>query len=131
MTALLVVVALTGATACGNDDGPARPGVALPDDFPEAQVPLVDGAIQSAERRDDGSWSVTVQAPAGAGDAYDDAVKKLTEAGYVESSRIETGREKGVMMQREDDGATYWVTVGITAAAQGSRNTVLYTVTRT
>ncbi|MFT3660958.1 MAG: hypothetical protein QM809_06060 [Gordonia sp. (in: high G+C Gram-positive bacteria)] len=130
LAALLAVVALTGATACGSDDAAAPPGVALPDDFPSDQVPLVGGTVQSAERTDTGSWSVTVQAPANDGNGYDNAVKKLTDAGYRESSTINTGRERGVMMQRETDEGTYWVTVGISAAAQGGQSTVLYTVTR-
>lgn len=127
---LLALLAATGVAACGNEDEPAPPGVALPEDFPRAQVPLVGGTIQAADRAGDGEWTVTVQAPSNDGNAYDNAVTKLKDAGYEENSPIETQRERGVMLRKSADGDTYWVTVGITAAAQGGANTILYTVTR-
>lgn len=127
---LLALVTLVGATACGGDEEPAGNGVPLPKDFPTAQVPLVDGAVLSAEGSDP-QWQITVQAPANEGNAFDNAVTKLTQDSYVESSRSETTGEKSVLLSRETDGKTYWVTVGISAAASASASTIMYSVTVT
>lgn len=127
---VLALVMLVGATACGSDEAPANEGVPLPKDFPTAQVPLVDGAVLSAEGALP-QWQVTVQAPANEGNAFDNAVTKLTQDSYAESSRSETSGEKSVLLSKESDGSTYWVTVGISAAASASRTTIMYSVTVT
>lgn len=126
---LLAVTVVAGVTACGGDDQPAPQGVPLPKDFPTQQVPLVDGVVQSASKIDD-VWEVKVQVPATESNAFDKASTELTDAGYQESSRTETTREKSVLFSKEADGATYWVTLGISAAAQGRGNLIMYSVTR-
>ncbi len=129
MAVVLVLVALAGITACGHDDKPAHQGVPLPKDFPSKQVPLVDGVVQSATKIDD-VWEVKVQAPATEGNAFDKASSLLTDDGYVESSRTQTSSEVSVLYSKEADGKTYWVTVGISAAAQGKASLIMYSVTR-
>lgn len=126
---MLAITTFVGATACGGDQEAAQPGVALPRDFPVEQVPLVDGVVQTADG-EGSEWQVTVQAPANDGNAFDNAVNRLTADGYAESSRSETSREKSVLLSKEADGKTYWVTVGVSAAAQGSASTIMYSVTR-
>ncbi|MFZ2511672.1 MAG: hypothetical protein WAW85_11380 [Gordonia sp. (in: high G+C Gram-positive bacteria)] len=122
--------ALALVAGCATENAPARSGVPLPKDFPYAHVPLVDGTILAA---DGGSpeWQVTVQAPATDGNAFEAAVQKLKAGGYTESSRSETNSERTVLMQKEADGHTYWVTVGIAAAAAGAASTIMYSVTLT
>ncbi|MCK0438747.1 hypothetical protein MUG78_04515 [Gordonia alkaliphila] len=127
---LAVVVALVAVTGCGGDDAPATEGAALPKDFPTAQVPLVQGAILTADGTSP-EWQVTVQAYADVGDPFTAAVDTLTEAGYAESSRTETDRERSVLLSKEVDGKTYWVTVGQSAASSTAGSTVMYSITLT
>lgn len=125
---LLAAVALTSVTACSSDDQPTT-GVALPKDFPAADVPLIDGTVLSAEGSGN-DWQVKVQAPASAGNGYTNATEKLTGAGYVESSRTDTDREKTVLLYREVNGKTLWVTVGISGSSAGGGATIIYSVSR-
>ncbi len=125
----VAVVALVIVAGCAGDDAPERSGVPLPPDFPHAQVPLIDGAVLSADGGDP-EWQVTVQAPATDGNAFSAAVEQLTAAGYSESSRSETNSEHTVLMQKDVDGTTYWVTVGIAASAAASATTIMYSITR-
>ncbi|MFC0314355.1 hypothetical protein ACFQNE_12775 [Gordonia phosphorivorans] len=127
VTAVLTLLAVTG---CGGDDAPSTEGAALPKDFPTAQVPLVDGTVLTADG-ETSEWQVTVQVRADAGDPFTTAVDELVEAGYAESSRTETDREKSVLLSKEVDGKTYWVTVGLSAASSTAASTVMYSVTLT
>ncbi|GAC56991.1 hypothetical protein GOHSU_14_01580 [Gordonia hirsuta DSM 44140 = NBRC 16056] len=120
----VTVFVLVTLGACGSEEDTG----ALPKDFPVAQVPLIDGAIQSADGGGT-QWQVTVQAPATEANAFEEAVTLLTGAGYTEASRSETGTEKSVVLSKTDDGTTYWVTVGISASASAARTTLLYLVT--
>lgn len=57
---------------------------ALPDGFPEAEIPVLDGEIVSSMYIDEGTasaWSVTVLAPAG-GDPMAEARSALEAAGF-------------------------------------------------
>lgn len=91
---------------------------------------MIDGSILAADGADP-EWQVTVQAPATDGNAFTAAVDGLKASGFTESSRSETNSEHTVLMQKEADGKTYWVTVGIAAAAAGAASTVIYSVTLT
>ena len=125
---LASLFALVMVAGCGGDEAPARDGIALPKDFPHAQVPLIDGAVLSADGSDP-EWQVTVQAPANEGNAFSSAVEKLRADGYAESSRSETNSEQTVLMNKEVDGKTYWVTVGIAASAAAAATTIMYSIT--
>lgn len=120
----VMVFALVTLGACSSEEDTG----ALPKDFPVAQVPLIDGAIQNADGGGS-QWQVTVQAPVTESNAFEDAVNRLTEAGYTEASRSETGTEKSVVLSKTEDGTTYWVTVGISTSASAARTTLLYMVT--
>ena len=118
---------LAGAVACAGDADTGREGVPLPKSFPAKEVPLIDGAIQAADGGEK-EWQVTVQAPATEGDAFTKAVKLLTDAGYTESSRTENPQEHSVLLMKEVDRKTYWVTVGVSATAAAGPTAILYQV---
>ncbi|MFT3716713.1 MAG: hypothetical protein QM774_12445 [Gordonia sp. (in: high G+C Gram-positive bacteria)] len=127
LSLLMGALVLAGAVACAGDKDAGRGGVPLPKDFPSQQVPLIDGAVLSA----DGSsptWSVTVQAQGADGNAYQNAVKALTDAGYTESSRTENPQEHSVLLYKEDDRKTYWVNVGVSATAAAATTSIIYSV---
>lgn len=131
LVATLLVVLCAGAAlvACGSDDEPERQGVSLPSDFPESAVPLVDGALMAAS----GSapkWQVTVQANAADGNSLENAVRKLTDAGFEESSRSDGTAAKNVLLSKDDDGKQLWVNVGLSADAAAGGSTVIYQVSR-
>ena len=130
--ALLAVVAgVAVLTACGSDDTTSdRAGVELPTDFPSGDVPLVEGALLAASGKD-GTWSVTVQAGAADGNALVNATKKLTDDGFVESSRTGDTANQTVTLSRAVDGGTIWVNVGISADASSGPSTVFYQVAKT
>ncbi len=127
---LLATLALAGLAGCSSGADSTENGVALPKDFPVSDVPMIDGTRLSVDGGD-GNWQVKVQAPASAGDGFTNAVDRLKESGYVESSRTDTDREKSVLLYRETGGTTLWVTVGISGSSSGGAGTVIYSVTRT
>lgn len=126
--ALACIVLVSG---CGGDDTRSTDGldsVALPSDFPTGQVPLLDGRVLTANGTRADGWSVTVQGRPDVGNALDAAVKKLTSAGYAESSRTTEGGQRVVMLSRKDGATTYWVQVGATPQAAGGPNSVFFQV---
>lgn len=126
---LLGALVVAGAAGCSADTDSTGSGVALPKDFPASDVPMIDGTRLAVDAGD-GTWQVKVQAPPRDGDGFTNAVDKLKESGYVESSRTDTDREKSVLLYRETGGRTLWVTVGISGSAAGGASTVIYSVTR-
>lgn len=127
--ALIILCAGTVLVACGSDDEPAKEGIALPDDFP-SQVELVDGTLLTASGGGT-KWQVTVQAHANDGDPLTNAVKKLTDAGFDESSRVDDPAAKSVLLSKDEDGdKQLWVNVGLSADAAASRSTLIYQVSR-
>ncbi|EGD55001.1 hypothetical protein [Gordonia neofelifaecis] len=126
--ALIMVCASTFLMACGSDDEPTRPGVALPSDFPESDVPLVDGAVLTASGESP-KWQVTVQAKASDGNALTNAVTELTDAGFEESSRVDDPQSKSVLLSKDVDGKQIWVNVGSSPTASAGASTLIYQVT--
>lgn len=81
--AVLTAGALLLSAACGDEPAQPSTSVTLPASFPKADVPLVDGNLIDAGERAQGPttvYNVTVQAKPG---GYDEAKKKLTDAGYL------------------------------------------------
>ena len=129
-TAVLIILC-AGAVlvACGSDDEAETEGVALPGDFP-SQVELVDGAVLAASGSEP-RWQVTVQARASDGNPLTAAVKKLTDAGFAESSRVDESAARSVLLSKDEDGGKQlWVNVGLSADAAAARSTVIYQVSR-
>lgn len=123
-TMLAVVVALVLA-GCSSTDDTTRDG--LPADFPAAAIPLVDGAVISAQGSGD-HWAVTIQAQATAGNPLEAAVTKLTDASFTESNRQSTDGSTVVTLSAKKDDKTYWVTVGTTPSAATGGTSVFYQV---
>lgn len=127
--ALIALCAGAVLVGCGSDDESTTDGVALPDDFP-SQVQLVDGAVLTASGSSP-KWQVTVQARASDGNPLENAVKKLTDAGFAESSRVDEPAAKSVLLSKDEDGGKQlWVNVGLSADAAASGSTVIYQVSR-
>ncbi len=131
--AALAVLALFVLAGCGSDDSsPAQPsgpsGVALPDDFPTDQVPLISGAVLSAGGSADEGWNLTVQGPADTTAALDSAVKTLTGGGFKEVQKTTDGGNQVVVLTASKVGKTYTVEVGSVAGAAGGPNSVFYQV---
>ncbi|GAA2056247.1 hypothetical protein GCM10009722_13510 [Williamsia deligens] len=131
--AVLAVCGLLGACGSGSDS-PAGPGspsaLALPSDFPKDDVPVLDGPLLSAGGTADEGWNLTVQGPATATTALDDAVGDLTKAGYKEVQRTTEGGNKVVVLSATKSGTLYTVEVGSVAGAAGGGNSVFYQVSR-
>ncbi|MCP2175336.1 hypothetical protein LX13_001143 [Williamsia maris] len=131
--AVLAVLALFVLAGCGSDDSsPAEPsgpsGVALPDDFPTDQIPLIGGAVLSAGGSADEGWNLTVQGPADTTAALDSAVKTLTDGGFREVQRTTDGGNQVVVVTATKVGKTYTVEVGSVSGAAGGPNSVFYQV---
>ncbi|MDL9946695.1 hypothetical protein QSJ19_14065 [Gordonia sp. ABSL11-1] len=124
--AVLAGIALLAG--CGGGDEDRQDGAALPKDFPAAQVPLVEGAVLSADGTRADGWSATVQGSREAGNVLDAAVTTLTDAGFTESSRSSDGGQRVVILSAKKGGTTYWVQVGTAAGAAGGGQSVFYQV---
>lgn len=129
LAALVVAVAaaMVVLAACGGTQSTAREG--LPADFPSEQVPLIDGPILMSGGSVD-HWDVTVQAPANQGNPIERAVHLLTDAGYQEQGRTTESGQTVVRLSETADGATYWVTLGISPAAAAGATSVFYQVAK-
>lgn len=128
--ALLAAGALAfGAAGCGDDskDAPAAT-VTLPATFPKDDVPIVDGTIIDAGERAQGDvtvFNVTVQA----GDAgYENAKKKLTDAGYL-ALGAGAGGPENASQSAQFSGKGYVVTVSSVQAA-AVPHAVFYSVSK-
>ena len=131
--AVLAVVALFVLAGCGSgDSAPAEPsgpsGVALPDDFPTDQIPLIAGAVLSAGGSAGEGWNLTVQGPANTTAALDSAVKTLTDGGFKQVQKTTDGGNQVVVVTGTKGGKTYTVEVGSVAGAAGGPNSVFYQV---
>lgn len=124
-TVLLALIFGVALLACGSSEPEDR----LPADFPREQVPLLAGTVLSATGDRAEGWSVTVQAEVGEGNVVDDAVSLLTDVGYTEETRTETGDQRVVVLSHRIDDATYWVQVGSAAAAAGGGRSAFYQIT--
>lgn len=103
-------------------------GGKLPEEFPSADIPLIDGDIQGGGRlrtADGDSWTVTLRVPSGADAAAKDAESKLTSAGFeaMLSSSSTSGAGGGFYQK-----APYTVLVGVTS--EGSATVINYTVVK-
>ncbi|MCH5644068.1 MULTISPECIES: hypothetical protein [unclassified Gordonia (in: high G+C Gram-positive bacteria)] len=127
IAAMATAIGVLGA--CGTAEESAPDGVALPGDFPKDQVPLLDGTVLSASGTQEQGWTVTIQGPANGGNQLDVAVKKLTDDGYVESSRNSVGGQMVVILSADKDGTKYVVTVGTSPQAAAGASSVIYQVT--
>ncbi|WP_132992351.1 hypothetical protein [Gordonia zhaorongruii] len=127
---LIAVVGAFALTACGGEEEPDRPGVDLPAGFPTDDVPLIDGAVMAGSG-DDKGWRVTIQASAADGNALENAVKKLVDSGFEESSRAGDNAQRTVLLTKNSDPSTYWVNIGISADAAAGGSSIFYNVTRT
>ncbi|MFT4127900.1 MAG: hypothetical protein QM662_16945 [Gordonia sp. (in: high G+C Gram-positive bacteria)] len=119
------VAVVLACAACADADPPTRAG--LPENFPAAQVPLIDGTVLRADG-DSQQWIVTVQAGAGSGNPLDAAVRALTAAGYAETGRTRTDGQRTVTLWATKDATRYVVTVGVTTGAAGGGQSVFYQV---
>ena len=132
---LVVLVGGFGLVACGGDDGDGGDR-SLPASFPASDVPMVSGAvIESSEKATvpDGpinSWTAAVQASGVDGNPLTAAVELLTDGGYTESSRAGDAGNQTVMLSKDVDSGTLWVSVGVSADAAGGGTTVFYSVER-
>lgn len=131
LLALVLIMLSIGTflTACGDDQPPAPPGAALPGDFPSSAVPLIDGTILTASGKAP-NWQVTMQGNAADGNVLTNAVGKLTDGGYQESSRVDDPQSRSVLLSKDLDGKQYWVNVGLSANAAAGASTVIYQVNR-
>ncbi|NMO04176.1 hypothetical protein HH308_23445 [Gordonia sp. TBRC 11910] len=129
---LLAVCGVLFVSGCGGGDSSSKGDgldvVALPSDFPTSDVPLLDGRVLTANGTKADGWSITVQGKSDVGNALDAAVRKLTDAGFTESSRTTEGGQRVVMLSHKDGSTTYWVQVGATPQAAGGPNSVFYQV---
>ncbi|NLG47242.1 hypothetical protein [Gordonia sp. (in: high G+C Gram-positive bacteria)] len=125
-TALIILCAGTVLVACGSDEEPDDGTVKLPADFP-SQIQVVDGAILTSSGESP-RWQVTIQARAGDGNALTNAVAKLTDEGFTESSRVDEPASKSVLLSKDVDGKQLWVNVGLSADAAAGASTVIYQV---
>ena len=97
---------------------------ALPDGFPEAEIPVLDGEIISSMRLDEGStsaWSVTVLTPAGS-DPMSRATSALEAAGFSTGSSQDLPGMSVVELTTD----VYRVVLG--TIDQGDQMAVQYTV---
>ncbi len=125
--ALVSALLIAGCSDGGQTSAPT--GAALPSDFPSSQVPLVDGTVLTADGNAKDGWGVTVQGTQNGGNVLDAAVKKLTDAGFAESQRTDTGGQAVAVLSGDKDGKTYWVQVGRTTGAAAGGASVFYVVT--
>lgn len=136
LTALVVgvVVVLVGLlTACGSgspSDSATSSTVSLPSDFPRSDVPVLDGPLLSAGGSAADGWDVTVQRPATAATGLDDAVARLTSAGFAEQQRTSEGGGRVVVLTATRSGTRYTVVVGSLVGSAGGPNSVFYQVSR-
>lgn len=128
IVAVLLAFLAVGAllAGCGPDGKKDDSGaVTLPASFPKADVPIVDGnLIAAGERPQNGTtvFNVTVQAKPG---GFDDAKKKLTDAGYL---ALGAGPEGG-SQSAQFSGKGYIVTVS--SVTDGAvPNAVFYLVSK-
>ncbi|MXP23827.1 hypothetical protein GIY30_21040 [Gordonia sp. HNM0687] len=130
LVAVLVAgLALIAVLAGCNGSEEERPaGAALPQDFPVAQVPLVEGTVLTADGTRADGWAVTVQGVAADGNILDSAVTTLTDAGFTESQRTTEGGQRVVILSATKDSTDYWVQVGSTPGAAGGPGSVFYQV---
>jgi hypothetical protein len=131
--AVLGLCGLLGACGSGSGSPSESTGpsaLSLPSDFPRSDVPVLDGPLLSAGGTADEGWNLTVQGPANATTALDDAVRDLTRAGYAEQQRTTDGGNKVVVLTATKSGTRYTVEVGAVAGAAGGGNSVFYQVTR-
>ena len=126
LVAGIALIALLAACSGVEEDRP--PGAALPQDFPVAQVPLVEGTVLTADGTRADGWAGTVQGAAGAGNILDAAVSTLTDAGFTESQRTTEGGQRVVVLSATKDATDYWVQVGSTPGAAGGPGSVFYQV---
>ncbi|MGB3303633.1 hypothetical protein [Gordonia sp. (in: high G+C Gram-positive bacteria)] len=129
LVALIVMCIGSVLAACGDDKQAAPPGVALPGDFPLSDVPLVDGNVLTASGESP-KWQVTVQGKAADGNAFTNAVSKLTDAGYQESSRVDDPQSRSVLLSKDVGDKQLWVNVGLSANASSGASTVIYQISR-
>ncbi|MDY6811663.1 MAG: hypothetical protein SW127_22085 [Actinomycetota bacterium] len=122
---LALIAVLAG---CNGSAGERPAGAALPQDFPVAQVPLVDGTVLTADGTRADGWAVTVQGVAADGNILDSAVTTLTDAGFTESQRTTEGGQRVVILSATKDSTDYWVQVGSTPGAAGGPGSVFYQV---
>lgn len=108
-----------------SDEGSFTAGSdALPDGFPETEVPILDGEIISSMHLDEGTrsaWSVTVLVPPG-GDAIAEARSALEASGFAAGSSQNLPGMRVVELTSE----TYRVILG--AVDQEDQVAVQYTV---
>ncbi|MEH3154140.1 MAG: hypothetical protein PGN29_01885 [Gordonia paraffinivorans] len=131
--AALALCWLLGACGSGSGSPSESTGpsaLSLPSDFPRSDVPVLDGPLLSAGGTAEEGWNLTVQGPANATTALDDAVADLTKSGYAEQQRTTDGGNKVVILTATKSGTRYTVEVGSVAGAAGGGNSVFYQVTR-
>ncbi|BDD84291.1 hypothetical protein TPB0596_40540 [Tsukamurella pulmonis] len=128
--ALLTAGALVlGAAGCGDDTAnEPSAAVTLPATFPKDEVPIVDGNLIDAGERSQGGVTVfnaTVQA---GDDGFDNAKKKLTDAGYL-ALGAGAGTPDNASQSAQFSGKGYVVTVS-SVQAGAVPNAVFYSISK-
>lgn len=114
-----------------TEDGEFSMGTdgSLPEGFPQAEVPMVEGTIlqtaKVAEGTSDG-YHVSMDAAGELGDVYADALALLEGAGYAIGGEVDMGEMKSATL--EGDGAVAGVTLGVMPGSEDGKSTVSYTV---
>ena len=77
-----------GLTVTDENGDSTSIGTDLPDDFPVDDVPLVDGTVVSATAVDGASYMVMLTVEGAPEDVQEEALGKLTDAGYSSESQM-------------------------------------------
>ncbi|MDN4480963.1 hypothetical protein [Demequina muriae] len=101
----------------------------LPEGFPEAEVPLVDGEIGQTARVNDGdadAFAVSINATGSVEEVHAEALGLLESAGFTVSAEVDMGGMKSATL--ESEGSVDAVTLGVLEGSDESMSTVNYTV---
>jgi hypothetical protein len=114
-----------GLTVTDENGDQSSIGTDLPDDFPMADVPLVEGTVISSTAVDGASYMVMLEVEGTPEEVQDEALALLTDAGYTSGTEMNSegyyastlskdGFEVGVTSMEGDSTAQvqYVVTVG-------------------
>lgn len=151
MAAIALLVAGLGLAGCGSDEktvtvngdkvtvdrdgdgvkiesdvGSSEFGTgSLPEDFPEADVPVVDGTIAGGAKNDTGgmtTWTVIVQTEGGVDAVLAEVTAKLEDAGFTSETSGNYGGSAAAQF-------TGKYTVGVSVTGTDDQITVSYVVT--
>ena len=105
-----------------NSDGTVSMGGDLPEDFPEDDIPLVDGDVQLAMGAAEQGWQISIYVDAVADEAVGGAVARLEGAGFALDDETAMG-DVGSATLSSDAYAVY-----LTGTTAGTQTTLLYSI---